>query len=141
LERKKKIIVLAILGVCTVVVIIWNVMLAKGPSGPTLSPPDITRDRLLRLTAQVTSFVTREGRSPASLEELNSPNDIVDGWKQPFRFTSTGQGKKFQCEIRSTGADTQPDNEDDQVSTLKFGPDPYGGIGFESGNIVPSQLP
>ena len=139
MEHKKKVIALAILGVSTVVVIVWNVMLAKGPTAVELPAPDLTHDRLLRLTAEVTAFVTKEGRPPSSLEELGAKADLLDGWKQAFAFKSNAQGKRIECEVRSLGADGQNGNDDDQASILKFGPDPYGGVMLISGTIVPVE--
>ncbi len=140
MEHKKKVIVLAILGVSTIVVIFWNVWLAKGPAGPTLPPQSVTRDRLLRLTALVSSFVSNQQRMPESLGELNDPSVLNDGWKQAFTFTSKVVGKKMDCEIRSSGADTQSGNEDDQYSQISFGPDPYGGIMVTAGKLVPEEV-
>jgi len=139
LEHNKKIMAMALLGACTVAVIVWNVMLAKGPSTPPLPPQGVTHDRLLRLTAMASSFVTQEKRMPDSLSELKDSSVMNDGWGKAFAFKCKAKGNVMECEIRSGGADGQVGNEDDQYSQLTFGPDPYGGVMMTSDKLVPEQ--
>lgn len=123
----KKIIIGAILLVAFVLAITLNYSSVKGP--PPLKPDELTRDRLARLQAELTAFVVNQQRLPADLAE-GTTTPSKDGWGKDFAFTPGTEGpKKTSFEIRSPGADGQPDTADDWSAKVIFGDDGYGKLG------------
>lgn len=134
---------LALMGVSVLFVLVmgWQILSAVRNGPPALKPPQLTRDRLQRLTAVISAFVATEQRLPNSIEEGAGKESTVDGWGHPFTFTPGTEGsKKVSFLIRSSGADGIAENDDDQTSTIRFGNDGYGKLGVESGEMVPPSI-
>jgi hypothetical protein len=123
----KYIVIAGTLVVAFVLAVYLNLSSVKGP--PPMKPDDLTRDRLARLQAELTVFVVREQKLPSDLKEgVTTPT--MDGWNKEFTYTPGTQGpKKTSFEIRSMGADGQPETADDWSAKVVFGDDGYGKLG------------
>lgn len=122
-------------------VIVIYLNLGNGPSAPPLNPRENTHDQLARWESELTTFVIREQRLPASLAEANAKLKAVDGWQTPFDFTPGSDGpKKTSYKLRSLGADKLPDTPDDWSISVVFNDDGYGKIGNDrSTRVEPPQ--
>lgn len=118
-------------------VIVIYLNMGNGPSAPPLNTRENTHDQLARWEAEITAFVTREQRLPASLSEANAKMKATDGWGTPLEFTPGTDGpKKTSYRLRALGADKLPDTPDDWSTTVVFNDDGYGKIGNDRATHV-----
>lgn len=85
---------------------------------------------------EIVGYIEREGRFPASLDELNisDPEALMDYWGQPYLYEASSDGS--EATFGSAGPDLTPGTDDDLTFTARRSADGELEIETEWGNLT-----